>query len=147
MSEVTLLTGAVWGIVGAIVMMVIMQLGPGDSPPPFAVFWAKFIGNGNPDDTMPAALILHFIYAAGVGAVYTIVVGIVNLGLDPTAIVGGLVLGVSYSLGVFVVGAVGWVNGVLGMDPERSDVMQFAVVHIAFGVTLGVLGGAVPHLL
>jgi hypothetical protein len=55
MSDVPLLTGTGWGPAGAIVIVIMMHARGGDDLPPFAVFWAKFLGNGNPGAAMPQA--------------------------------------------------------------------------------------------
>ncbi|MFB6219603.1 MAG: hypothetical protein ABEH77_10610 [Halobacteriaceae archaeon] len=146
MSGVTLPTGAVWGIAGAVAMVVVMQARGGEAPPPFAVFWAEFVGDGDPDAAMPQALVLHLVYAAGAGAVFAAVFSSFDLGLPITGFAGGIVWGLVWAAVLFVVGAVGWVNGVLGMDPEREQVLTFALAHLAYGVSIGVLGAAVPHL-
>jgi hypothetical protein len=52
MSDIPLLTGAGWGLAGAIAMAIMMHARGGDDPPPFAGFWAKFLGDGNPGATM-----------------------------------------------------------------------------------------------
>lgn len=145
MSQVTLLTGAVWGIVGAIAMVIVMQAIGGDSPPPFAVFWGKFIGNGDPADAMPQALVLHAVYAVGAGAVYASIFNRFDLGFSITSVSGGVIWGVVWGV-VLMGGAIFWVNLVLDMDPDKSQVMSLGAAHLVFGLTLGLLGAVVPHL-
>lgn len=147
MSEVTLLTGAVWGLVGAITMLIIMQaLGTGD-PPPFAVFWATFIGDGDPDNAMPQSLLLHAINAVGGGLVYAIVFSAFDLGFPITEFTGGVIWGLVWGIALLIVAAVFWVNAVLDMDPEPAQMRTMAIAHLGYGLTLGILGAAVPHLL
>lgn len=147
MPEVTLITGAVWGIVGAIAMVVVMQVRGGEAPPPFAVFWAEFIGDGDPEAAMPAAMSLHFLYAIVAGAVYAFVTGTVNFGIDPSSPVGGVVWGLIWAIVLLAGGMVFWMNMVLDVDPEKDQMMTFAMAHVAYGLTLGILGGLFPHLL
>lgn len=149
MSDVTLLTGAVWGLAGAIAMVVVMNARGGDAPPPFAVFWAKFIGDGNPAEAMPQALSLHAIYAVVAGAVYALVFNPVGqiVGLPITGFTGGIVFGLVWAV-VLLVGAMGpWGMMVLDIDPDSRQKQTLVLAHLAFGLTLGLLGAAVPHLL
>lgn len=148
MSDVTLLTGAVWGLVGAVAMVVVMNARGGDAPPPFAVFWAKFLGDGDPTDAMPQALLLHAVYAAVAGAVYTVVFTPIGdgVGLAITGVTGGVVWGLVYGIVLLVGGMVFWGKLVLGMDPDRPQMLTIALAHLAYGLVLGLLAAAVPHL-
>ena len=149
MSSVTPLTGAVWGLAGAVAMVVVMNARGGDAPPPFAVFWAKYLGDGDPAGAMPQALVLHAGYAAVAGAVYAVVAGPAgaSVGLAATGIVGGVVWGLVYGIVLLVGGMAFWANLVLDMDPDAEGRLTFALAHLAYGLTLGVLAAAVPHLL
>lgn len=147
MSQVTVLTGAIWGIAGAIAMMIVMQAGGGDTPPPFAVFWAKFIGNGDPSNAMPQSLILHALYALVAGAAYAVIFNNFDLGFSITTITGGVIWGVVWGLVLLIGAAVFWVNLVLDMDPDPSQMLPMAIAHLAYGVVLGLLAAVVPHLL
>lgn len=80
MSEVTVLSGAVWGLVGAITMVVVMQAVGGDDPPPFAVFWSRFVGGGSPSTAVPQALLVHAVYAVAAGGVYVVLFSSFDLG-------------------------------------------------------------------
>lgn len=145
MSNVTLLTGAVWGIAGAIVMMMIMKGLGGDGPPPFAVFWSKFVG-GEPADAMPQALVLHVVYALVAGVVFVAMFTSVDLGFPITELTGGILWGLVWGMALMIVARVFWIPIVLGMHPGRRQMMTMVVAHLAYGLTLGILGAAVPHL-
>lgn len=108
MSEVTLLTGAVWGLVGAVAMVVVMNARGGGDPPPFAVFWATFLGDGDPAAAMPQAMSLHLIYAIVAGAVYSLVFNPVGqlAGLPIVGVAGGIVFGLVWAV-VLLIGAMG----------------------------------------
>lgn len=146
MSQVTVSTGAIWGIVGAIAMVIVMQALGGDDPPPFAVFWSKFIGDGDPSNAMPQSLILHAIYAIVAGAVYVPIFTSFNLGFPITTYAGGVIWGIVWGIILMIIAAVVWVNIVLDMDPDQSQVMTMGAAHVAYGLVLGILGAAVPHL-
>lgn len=147
MSQVTLFTGAVWGIVGAGVMLVIMQAVGGEDPPPFAVFWSTFFGDGDPSRAMPHSLILHVIYAALAGITYVAVFTSLELEFAITGLSGGILWGVVWGVVLFLGAAIVWVNGILGMEPDRTAVVVMALAHLGFGLTLGILSALVPHLL
>lgn len=146
MSQVTLLTGAVGGFVGAIAMVVVMQALGDDDPPPFAVFWAEYLGDGDPASAMPQSLLLHAIYAVVAGGVYVPVFTAFDLGIPITGFGGGAIWGIVWGLVLFAVAAVFWVNNVLDMDPTGRQVRTMAMAHLAYGLTLGLLSAAVPHL-
>lgn len=147
MSQVTILTGAVWGIAGAIAMVIVMNARGGDAPPPFAVFWAKFIGDGPPAQAMPQALSLHAIYAIVAGAVYAGLFNAFDLGFPITTYAGGVLWGIVWAVILLIGAMVFWGNLVLDMDPDRPQMVTMALAHLAYGVVLGILGAAVPHLL
>lgn len=140
------MSGAVWGLAGAVAMVVVMRAIGGDDPAPFAVFWATFLGDGDPGDAMPQSLLLHAIYAVVAGAVSVAVFSAFDLGVPITGVTGGVVWGLIWGVVLFAIAAVVWVNGVLGMDPERGQVRTMALAHLAYGLVLGVLSAVVPHL-
>ncbi|MFB6311381.1 MAG: hypothetical protein ABEH64_09415 [Salinirussus sp.] len=146
MTEVTLLTGIVWGLVGAVAMVIVMQvLGEGD-PPPFAVFWSKFIG-GQTKDAMPQSLLLHAVYAAIAGALYVVIFSAFDLGFAITGFTGGIIWGIVWAIILLVIGMMFWGNLVLDMDPSPAQMRTMGVAHLAYGLVLGILSAAVPHLL
>lgn len=147
MSQVTLLAGAVWGFVGAITMLIVMRTMGGEGPSPFAAFWAKFIGNGNPSDAMPQALLLHASYAISVGIVYVLIFTPFDLGIPITTFVGGIIWGIVWAIVLMMVAAIFLMNLVLDMNPDQGQMMTMGVAHMVFGLTLGLLAAAVPHIL
>lgn len=148
MTDVTPLTGAVWGLAGAIAMVIVMNVRGGDAPPPFAVFWAKYIGDGDPAGAMPQALSLHAVYAVVAGAVYAVVFTPVGerVGLAATGFTGGVVWGIVWGIVLLIGAVVFWGNLVLAMDADAEQLTTIALAHLAYGLVLGVLGAAVPHL-
>jgi hypothetical protein len=147
MSQVTVVAGFVWGIVAAVVMMMVMRATGGDAPPPFAVFWAKFIGDGDPEAAMPESLSLHFSYGGISGAVYVLIFDAFDLGYPITELAGGALWGLVWGIVLMMVAAVFWVNLLLNMDPGKKDMMSMGSAHLAYGLTLGILGALIPHLL
>lgn len=147
MSDVTLLTGAVWGLVGAVAMVVVMTARGGDAPPPFAVFWATFLGDGDPDGAMPQALVLHAGYAVVAGAVYALVFSAFDLGFAITTFTGGVLWGLVYGVVLLLGAMVFWGTLVLDLDPDGAQRRTLVIAHLAYGLVLGLLSAAVPHLL
>lgn len=141
-----MLAGAVWGFVGAIAMVIVMGARGGDAPPPFAVYWSETVGDGNPANAMPQALVLHAIYAIVAGGLYVVIFGNVDLGLTIAGFAGGVVWGLVWAVVLMTIGAIFWVNMALDMDPDRPQVMTMGLAHLAYGLTVGVLVAAVPTL-
>lgn len=53
--------GLVGGFVATIVMTAFMMALGDDSPPPTALFWSTYVGNGPPDDYTMQGMILHLV--------------------------------------------------------------------------------------
>lgn len=133
---VTLVSGLVGGLVATIVMTVFMMMLGDDSPPPTALFWAKYVGDGRPDEYMMQGMILHVIYgivAGGVFAGLVPVLGFVSVASLGTAILWGL----AYGVVLFVIGAAFWMMMILGMSPEMKMVGMFLFFHLVYGAVLG----------
>ncbi len=146
MADVTLLTGAVWGIIGAFGMMVAMKVIGSESPPPFAAFWAKLFG-GKPQDAMPQAMSVHLLYAAIMGALYTAIFSTFNAGLAITTLAGGVVWGLVWGIALLIGGKVFWIKLILGLEPDEKQRKSFMVAHLTYGLVLGILTALLPHLL
>jgi hypothetical protein len=134
---VTLIDGLAGGIVATIVMTAFMMTLGDDSPPPTAAFYAKYIGDGTPDDYMPQGMFLHMMYGLGAGVAFAYL-GVADLFLfTPVNLMNGLANGLAYGAVLFVGAAVFWMNIVLDMDPEPADVAQFLFFHLVYGGVLG----------
>ncbi len=140
MAEITLLNGLAGGIVATIVMTAFMMVLGDDSPPPTALFWSEYVGDGAPDDYLPQGMVLHLLYGLGAGVVLALalpVAGFATVGL--TTAVG---FGLGYGVVLFVVAAVFWMNVVLDIDAGMSMVAMFLLFHVVYGVVLGAWFGA-----
>lgn len=111
-----------------------MTLGD-DSPPPTALFWSKYVENGDPDEYMMQGMILHLIYGIIAGGVFAIGVGI--LGVSVVGLGSGLLWGLVYGVLLFVGAAVFWMKLVLGLDADTSMVGLFLFFHLVCGIILG----------
>jgi len=133
---VTLIGGLVGGLVATIVMTVFMMTLGDDSPPPTALFWSKYVGDGEPEEYMMPGMVLHMLYGVIAGGVFALVVpalGFVSVATLGSALLWGLVYGFVLFLGA----AVFWMNVVLGLDPEPKMVGMFLFFHLVYGAVLG----------
>jgi hypothetical protein len=135
MADVTLLNGLVGGLVATIIMTILMMTLGDDSPPPPALFWSKYVGDGNPDEYMTQGMVLHMLYGIGAGVVLALVLPAVGFGT--LALTTGLGVGLAYGIVLFVVAAVFWMKVVLDLDAEMGMVAMFLFFHLVYGVVLG----------
>jgi hypothetical protein len=142
---VTLISGAVGGLVGALAMVPVMKMIGADNDPPFAVFWATFVGDGDPEAAMPAALSIHLGYGLVAGVVFALVATAVgpSVGLAADGAVGGLVWGLVWAV-VLMVGAMVQANTLLEMDPDQDAMLSMGLAHLAYGVVVGLLVAFLP---
>lgn len=135
---VTIIGGLVGGLVATIVMSLVMK-GMGGGPAPTAALLAKFQG-GEPAEYEKPGMLLHLVYGTVAGGVLVAVVAAVAPGVSGlTAWIG---VGLAYGIVLLMGGAMGWVKGVIGMDPDKEMMKTFAVVHIVYGLVLGAWLGA-----
>jgi hypothetical protein len=139
---VTLVDGLAGGIVATIVMTAFMLALGDDSPPPTAVFYAKYVGNGRPSDYMPQGMFLHVMYGIGAGVVFAYLGVAGLLAFTPANLTNGVSNGLVYGFVLFAGAAVFWMNIVLDLDPEPADVAQFLGFHLVYGAVLGAWVGA-----
>lgn len=134
---VSILSGLVGGFVATIVMTVFMMTLGDDSPPPTALFWSKYVGDGTPDQYMMQGMILHPLYGTVAGAVFAVLA--TALGFISVATLGSALLwGLVYGFVLFTGAAMFWMNIVLGLDADRKMVGMFLFFHLVYGAVLGV---------
>lgn len=133
---VTLISGLVGGLVATIVMTVFMMTLGDDSPPPTALFWSKYVGDGDPDQYMMQGMILHLLYGTIAGGVFAIVAA--TLGFVSVVTLGSAILwGLVYGFVLFVGAAMFWMNIVLGLDADMKMAGMFLFFHLVYGAVLG----------
>lgn len=140
MSEVTILGGLLGGVVATIVMTALMMGLGDDSPPPTAMFWSTYVGDGRPGAYMMQGMVLHFLY--GTGAAVVLAGALPELGFETVELLEALGLGLGYGFVLFVGAAVFWMNIVLDMDAEPRDIGLFLLFHLVYGGALGAVVGA-----
>lgn len=136
MAELALLNGLVGGFVATIVMTVFMMALGDDSPPPTALFWSKYVGDGDPDEYMMQGMALHLLYGIIAGVVFVVAVPL--LGLSIGSMTTAVLYGLAYGVVLFIGAAVFWMNIVLDLDPEMPMVAMFLLFHLIYGAVLGV---------
>ncbi|WP_435064651.1 hypothetical protein [Halobaculum sp. EA56] len=137
MASIT--AGLVGGLVATIVMTAVMMAMGDGGPPPTARLVATFAG-GDPEEYAMPGMVLHLLYGIVAGAVFAVGVPLVGLSLGSIAV--AVVLGVVYGLVLMVVGMVGWMRMVIGMEPDKGMMTMFATVHVVYGLVLGAFLGA-----
>jgi hypothetical protein len=142
MATVTLLNGLVGGLIATIVMTVFMMALGDDSPPPTALFWSKYVGDGPPGDYMPQGMALHLIYGVVAAAVFVLLLPVA--GVDSVSLTNGVLYGLGWGVVLFAGAAVFWMNIVLDLDPEPADVGFFLLFHLIYGAVLGAIVGYGP---
>jgi hypothetical protein len=140
MVEITLLGGLVGGVAATIVMTIFMMALGDDSPPPTALLWSKYIGDGDPDEYMMPGMALHMLYGIGAGVALAVVLPLV--GFRNIELLTATVAGLGYGFVLFVFAAAFWMNVVLGLDPEPKQVGSFLLFHLIYGLVLGAVLGA-----
>jgi len=110
---VTLVDGLAGGLVATIVMTAFMLALGDDSPPPTALFLAKYVGNGDPEAYAKPGLLLHMGYGVAAGAVFALVVSALGF-VSVADAAGGVLWGLAYGVVLFVGAAAFWTTVVRG---------------------------------
>jgi len=140
MVDVTLLGGLAGGIVATVVMTVFMMTLGDDSPPPTALFWSTYVGDGDPDEYVMPGMALHMLY--GIGAGVALAAALLATGFGDISILTLVGVGLGYGVVLFVGAAAFWMNLVLGLNPDKKQVGAFLLFHLVYGGVLGATLGA-----
>lgn len=140
----TLVDAIVYGSLGGLVAtlsMTAFRMPTNKSLPPTAIFWAKYVGSGEPEDYPVIAIILHLLY----GIVSGILFAILTPGdgdSEEVAESKGALLGTAYGTILSVFGTQVILSRVLGQDPDTDERLVFHISHIVYGLTLGTWVGS-----
>jgi hypothetical protein len=140
MPEITIINGLIGGLIATIVMTVFMMTLGDDSPPPTALFWSKYIGDGPPDEYMMQGMVLHLLYGIGAGVALAAI--LIAGGFETVELLEAVAIGLGYGFVLFVVAAVLWMNVILDLDAEPKMVGMFLFFHLVYGGVFGVVLGA-----
>lgn len=121
----------------ATVVMTAFRLPLMRSLPPTSNFWAKFVGEGEPEEYGTVGLLLHLIYGTVGGAAFGLAYG--RLGLFPgaTTETRGVIWGGLYGLALSAFGERVVLRRVLGMPVEPDTATVFHTSHLIYGLALG----------
>jgi len=137
------------GLVGGAVATAVMtafRLPITDSLPPTAQFWARFVGDGDPEDYPLVALVLHLCYGMGAGATFAAVFVPRTSGSEAREEWQGTALATAYALFLSVFGTRVVLERLLGLELDPDERWIFHVSHAIYGLTLGAwLGSNVPE--
>ena len=128
--------GAKGGFVATLVMTA-YRLPISHALPPTALFWAKYVAGGDPNDHPVPGLVLHLFYGTISGALFGALFS-VGGPRDTARREGvGLLWGTVYGVALSIFGERVVLPGLLGMDLDRDDRLVFHVGHVVYGLTLG----------
>jgi hypothetical protein len=112
------------------------------SLPPTANFWAKYVGDGDPEEYRTIGLLLHLVYGAVGGLLFGLGYGRLNLTPGENTEARGVVWGALYGLVLSVFGEYAMLRGLLGMDVEEEAATVFHTSHLIYGLALGAWVGS-----
>ncbi|WP_049979955.1 hypothetical protein [Halolamina rubra] len=133
---VTILDGLAGGLVATIAMTALMLALGDDSPPPTALFLAKYVGDGDPEAYAMPGMLLHVAYGIAAGGVFAALVPALGF-VSVASVTTGVLWGVVYGVVLFAGGAGFWMNVVLGLEPAPKQVGAFLLFHLIYGLVLG----------
>ncbi|MFW5905428.1 MAG: hypothetical protein ACOCUO_01110 [archaeon] len=134
------LRGLVQGVVGGLIATVLMTLYRFPvfrALPPTADFWAKYVGNGDPESYPGPGLILHFLYGGAAGGLFGAAINALDLhreGEGGRSVIG---LSLAYGLALSGFGTRFVFRHLLDEELETDEAVIFHVGHVMYGLTLG----------
>ncbi|MFB6300820.1 MAG: hypothetical protein ABEH65_11210 [Halobacteriales archaeon] len=133
----SLIGGLIGGLVATIVMTVFMMTLGDDSPPPTALFYAKYLGDGDPEEYMTQGVVMHLFYGVGAGGVFGYLGMAGLMAVTPLNLTNGLINGLIYGFILFIGAAVFWMKMILDIDAKPPQVAMFLLFHLIYGGVLG----------
>lgn len=130
----------VLGLEGGVIATLVMtafRMPISHSLPPTANFWAKYVGDGEPDDYPLISFLLHVGYGIMGGGVYGLVFDDPEGESRATIELFDLLRGLVYGLAASIFGSRVVLRHVIGMDLEADEALIFHVGHVMYGLTLG----------
>ncbi len=111
------------------------------SLPPSANFWAKYVGNGHPEEYAGMGIVLHFVYGISFGALFGLLYPRLTLPHSTTE-PEGVVWGTIFGLALSVFGERVMLNRVLDTDVQADTKTVFYASHAVYGIALGTWVGS-----
>lgn len=105
--------------------------------PPTADFWAKYIGDGDPESYPGTGLVLHFLYGGAAGGLFGAVISALELQSNREGSLGVIELSLAYGLALSGFGTRFVFRHLLDEELEPDESVIFHLGHVIFGLTLG----------
>lgn len=128
--------GAVAGLIGTVVMTA-YRMPIARSLPPTAVFWAKYVAGGRPEDYPLVGLLLHLAYGTMGGVAFAAAFPDDLSGPEVTMEREGALRGTVFGLVLSVFGIRVVLKRLLGMELAPDERWIFHVSHAIYGLTVG----------
>lgn len=126
----------------ATVVMTAFRLPILRSLPPTANFWAKYVGNGHPEEYHGIGLLLHLGYGAGAGAVFGLLYAMLGVFPGATTETRGVIWGGIYGIVLSIFGEHVLIRWLLDMDFSEDTATVFHAGHLIYGLALGTWVGS-----
>lgn len=112
------------------------------SLPPSAHFWARYVGEGGPDEYPVAGLLLHLLYGTVSGAVFGALFEISDAerAIEPEQ--RGLLWGSVYGMCLSAFGTRVMLDALLDVRLDADELALFHAGHLVYGLTLGAWVGS-----
>ncbi len=140
-----LIPAAIRGLQAGFVATVIMtafRLPIMRSLPPSANFWAKYVGDGDPDEYPIHGLVLHLLYGTIAGSVFSVLFVLLDAerAIEPEQ--RGILWGGVYGMGLSAFGSHVMLKGLLDTRLESDELALFHTAHAVYGLALGAWVGS-----
>ncbi|WP_122089389.1 hypothetical protein [Halalkalicoccus subterraneus] len=135
------LVRAIQGGAFATVVMTAFRLPILGSLPPSANFWAKYVGDGHPEEYMGMGILLHLLYGISFGALFGLLYPRMNLPGSATE-TEGVVWGGVFGLVLSAFGERVMLKWLLDIDLEADAETVFHASHAVYGIALGTWVGS-----
>lgn len=135
------LAAVVGGFLGAVAVVVVERRTAWPDPTPAAQAWAAVFG-GHPGTRGGQGRYLHYVYGTLAGAVYPRVVWTLTAQNWWADLLGGVLSGVGFAMGLAVVGLGYSLAGLFELELTPRRVGAFLGVHLLYGGVLGVVTAA-----
>ncbi|ADJ15184.1 hypothetical protein HacjB3_09005 [Halalkalicoccus jeotgali B3] len=132
---------AIQGGAFATVVMTAFRLPILRSLPPSANFWAKYVGDGHPEEYTGMGIFLHFLYGISFGALFGLLYPRLRLPRSATE-TEGVVWGTVFGLALSVFGERVMMNRLLDIDLDADAETVFHASHAVYGIALGTWVGS-----
>jgi hypothetical protein len=112
------------------------------SLPPSANFWAKYVGDGDPEEYPLIGLLLHLIYGTTSGALFGGVFALLDSERAIEAEQRGIMWGAVYGMVLSAFGSRVMLEAMLDVELDEDELTLFHAGHLVYGISLGAWVGS-----